>query len=101
MNGFVDGLRTSFPDASFKVTDVMSDGDTVIVSWVMTGTQDGAFQDIAATGASVSLDGITVLRFARGMIIEEWITYDRLRLVQQIEAGSDPPKVCPPCSEPY
>ncbi len=101
MNGFVDGLRTSFPDASFKVTDLMSDGDTVVASWVMTGTQDGPFQDIAATGASVSLDGITVLRFTRGMIIEEWITYDRLQLVQQIEAGSDPPKVCPPCSEPY
>lgn len=101
MNRFVDGLRASFPDASFKVTDLMTDGDTVVASWVMTGTQDGAFQDIAATGTPVSLNGITILRFEGGMIAEEWVAYDRLHLMQQIEAGSDPPRVCPPCPEPY
>ncbi|HEV2066142.1 MAG TPA: ester cyclase [Thermomicrobiales bacterium] len=101
MNSFVDGLRASFPDARFRVTDLVTDGDTVVASWVMTGTQDGAFQDIAATGASVSLNGVTILRFEGSMIAEEWVAYDRLHLVQQIEAGSDPPNVCPPCSGPW
>ncbi len=69
MCNFVDGLRASFPDANFRVTDLMTDGDTVVASWVMTGTQDGTFQNLAATGASVSLSGITILRFALGKIV--------------------------------
>lgn len=105
MSNFVDGLRASFPDASFRVTDLMTDGDTVVASWVMTGTQDGAFQNLAATGSSISLSGITILRFEHGMIVEEWVAYDRLHLVRQVEGGGDvldgPPRVCPPCPEPY
>lgn len=103
MRHFVDGLRASFPDASFMVTDLMTDGDTVVASWVMTGTQDGAFQSIAASGTPVTLNGITILRFELGMIVEEWVTYDRLHLLQQIQAGGDvldgPSGVCPPCRE--
>jgi steroid delta-isomerase-like uncharacterized protein len=104
MRNFVDALRASFPNASFNVTDLMSESDTVVASWVMTGTHDGAFQGIAATGAPVTLDGITILRFEHGMIVEEWIAYDRLHLVQQIEADANrqnpPSGVCPPCLEP-
>jgi predicted ester cyclase len=104
MNNFVDGLRASFPDASFRVTDMMTDGDTVVASWVMTGTQDGAFQSIAASGTPVTLNGITILRFELGMIVEEWVAYDRLHLVQQIESNTsvqNPPSgVCPPCPKP-
>jgi predicted ester cyclase len=102
MRNFVEGLRASFPDANFNVTDLMTDGDTVVARWVMTGSQDGAFQGNAATGAPVTLNGITILRFAHGIIIEEWVTYDRLHLVQQIEADANtqhpPSEVCPPCS---
>lgn len=104
MRNFVDGLRASFPDASFNVTDLKSESDTVIASWVMTGTQDGAFQRIAATGAPVTLNGITILRFEHGMIVEEWIAYDHVHLVQQIQADANrqnpPSGACPPCFEP-
>jgi predicted ester cyclase len=104
MNNFVDGFRASFPDASFRVTEMMTDGDTVVASWAMTGTQDGAFQSIAATGTPVTLHGITILRFEHGMVVEEWVAYDRLHLVQQIEVDASvqnpPSRVCPPCPEP-
>jgi predicted ester cyclase len=69
---------------------------------MMTGTQGGAFQGIAAAGAPVTLNGITILHFADGMIIEEWVTYDRLHLVHQIEAEAGRQRlsseICPPCS---
>ena len=102
MSRFVDGLRASFPDASFKVTDLVMAGDTVVASWVMTGTHDGTYQRMAASGAPISLNGTAILRFELGMVVEEWVFYDRLHLVQQIEADADaqnPSSICPPCSE--
>ncbi len=104
MTGYVDGLRASFSDASFVLTDLMANGDTIAARWVMTGTHDGAFQGIAASGTPVSLEGIAILRFELGMVVEQWVSYDRLHLQRQIETNADVqeglPEVCPPCQTP-
>ncbi len=104
MTGYVDGLRASFPDASFVLADLMANGDTIAARWVMTGTHDGAFQGIAASGTPVSLEGIAILRFELGMVVEQWVSYDRLHVMQQIEIDADvqdgPSRVCPPCQTP-
>lgn len=104
MTTYVDGLRGSFPDASFVLTDLMATGDTVAARWTMTGTQNGPFQNLGASGTPVTLEGIAILRFADGKVVEQWIAYDRLHLMQQIGIDADvqdaPPRVCPPCPTP-
>ena len=104
MTGYVNDLRASFPDARFAITELLANGDTVVARWTMTGTQDGAFQGVAASDAPVALDGIAILHFERGKVDAASIAYDRLQVLEQIEAGADlqdgPPEVCPPCETP-
>lgn len=104
MSTYVDELRGSFLDASFVLTDLMATGDTVAARWTMTGTQNGPFQNLGASGTPVTLEGIAILRFADGKVVEQWIAYDRLHLMQQIEIDADvqdaPSRVCPPCPTP-
>lgn len=104
MSTFADGLRTSFPDASFVLTDLITSGDMVTARWTMTGTHDGAFEGIAATSAPVTVEGIAILRFEHGFVVEQWVSYDRLHLLRQIAAAADiqdgPSRACPPCQTP-
>jgi hypothetical protein len=53
----------------------VSEGDLVTSRWTMHGTY---------RGRSVTLAGITISRFADGMIAEDWTASDALDLVRQL-----------------
>lgn len=93
-------LWTAFPDATFVIDQRLASGDLVTLRWTMTGRHLGAFGERDASGAPVRLDGLTILRFERHLIAESWIQYDRMSLVEQIEARPAAPDICPPCREP-
>ena len=90
ISGFVTLVRTAFPDAELSIEDMVAIGDTVVVRWTMNGTHHGDLQGIPPSGAEVSMDGISILRFEDGLIVEEWVQYDRLGLFQQIGAIATP-----------
>ncbi len=85
-------LRTAFPDATFPIEDMVAEDDKVVVRWSMQGTHDGEFQGIAATGTEVTWGGTAILRLEEGKIVEDWVVYDRLSLLQQLGAlpGASP-----------
>jgi len=58
----------------------------VMISWTMTGTHDGEWQGIPATGRRVSLVGVDVFKAADGLIVEERIHGDFLGLLRQLGA---------------
>ena len=41
---------------------------------------------VAPTGNQISLSGINIMRVADGKIVEHWVNYDALGLMQQIGA---------------
>ncbi|MBA2518647.1 MAG: ester cyclase [Chloroflexia bacterium] len=86
IGGLVTLLRTAFPDATFPIEDVAVDGDTVAVRWTMRGTSEGEFQGIPPTGEAVELRGTAFLSIEDGLIVEDWVTYDQLGLLQQLGA---------------
>ncbi len=83
--GLVTTLRTAFPDATFPIAEVVVAGDTVLVRWSMVGTHQGEFGGIAPTGTAVKMDGIAILRVHNGRIVEDWVQYDRLGVLQQLD----------------
>lgn len=94
ITGLVTLLRTAFPDAEFPIEDLVATEDRVVVRWTMIGTHEGEFAGIAPTGASVTMSGMALLTLEDGMIVENWIQYDRLGLLQQIGAfGATPEAV--------
>ena len=79
-------LRVGFPDLRFEATVIPANdgGKTVTRRWVMTGTHEGAYADIAPTGRVVESTGIGISRFEGGKIAEEWISRDDLGLLAQL-----------------
>jgi predicted ester cyclase len=46
--------RASFPDWFERVADIVAEGDKVVIRFTSTGTQQGAFEGIAATRKKVA-----------------------------------------------
>ena len=85
-----DSFRESFPDRSFKLHQVVTEGDRVAVRLTWTGTNRGEYAGIAPTGKPVEVNGMSVFRLLDGEIMEEWVEQDILGLYKQIGAIPGP-----------
>ena len=86
-------FRAAFPDVRWDVQDVFADGDTVIVRTHVSGTNEGEFMGMPATGKSIrGVQLIDILRFGDdGLVHKHWGVFDMLTLMQQIGAIPGPP----------
>jgi steroid delta-isomerase-like uncharacterized protein len=85
-NAVVSLFRGVFPDLTWAVDDLIAEGDKVVARTTMTGTQLGDFFGIPASGKSVSMTGVHIVRIADGKIIEHWGSNDDLGLMRQLGA---------------
>src|ERR1044071_2261693 len=67
--------RKAMPDMRVKVSHIVAEGDLVSVSWTARGPTAAAGWAIPATGKSVSVNGMSLFRFERGLIQEEWSVF--------------------------
>ena len=86
MKNFVQMYAAAFPGKRVTVDDAVSSGDKVVVRWTMRGAHEGELMGIPASGADVTLTGITMYRFENGKVAEEWTYADMLGLMQQVGA---------------
>lgn len=73
-----------FPDLAYNQAAIFGEGDLVGVRWWATGTQDGDFLGIPATGRCVTMDGLSIFRLENGRIAEEWDQYDALGMLREL-----------------
>ncbi len=83
-------FSAAFSDASATMNDLIAEGDKVAWRWTFRGTHIGPFMGIPATGKTITLTGITIDRFADGMIVERWNQADFMGLMQQLGMMSAP-----------
>ncbi len=76
--------RTAFPDLQFTIEDIIAEGQTVIARWSCRGTHKGDLSGIAPTGKQVTISGVSVARFTGGKMVEGWVNWDALGLMQQL-----------------
>ena len=88
-----DGIRGlwelflgGFPDLSSTIDDVISQGDKLVLRWKVQGTHTGEFLGIAATNKKITLPVTEIFVIANGQLIEAWDQYDRMHLLEQIDA---------------
>ncbi|MCP4246471.1 MAG: ester cyclase [bacterium] len=82
----VEAHRTSFPDWTEVVVDIIADGDRVVTRFTSRGTNLGAFLGNPATGNRVEVSEVCVRRFADGKIVELWVYPDILSMQRQLDA---------------
>ena len=85
---FFTGFRAAFPDLKVSVEQLVADDDNVAIAYTMTGTHQGDFLGIPATGRQIKARGVQIARFENGLIVERWGSSDQLGILQQI--GVDP-----------
>jgi C-1 hydroxylase len=79
-------LFTAFPDFHRTKEDTVAEGDKVVARYTATGTHQGEYMGVPATGKKVSFSWITIYRIADGKVAEEWLLFDQLGLLQQLGA---------------
>jgi steroid delta-isomerase-like uncharacterized protein len=80
----VAGFMTAFPDLHLAVEDMISGENKVVASWILSGTHKGEFRGLDPTDRKVSVDGITIHHLAEGKIMDSYVSYDLLGLIQQL-----------------
>jgi steroid delta-isomerase-like uncharacterized protein len=85
----VRGMRAGFPDLYFSVDEQIAEGDKVVTRFEWTGTHQGEFLGVAATGRSVKVWGVVIDRLDSGRIKDTRIIMDTLGLMMQL--GVFPP----------
>ena len=82
----------AFPDLRFEAEDVLVDGDKVVARTRFTGTHQGDFVGVPASGKHVDVALIDIIRFGDdGLAHEHWGVMDELALMQQLGAIPDGP----------
>jgi steroid delta-isomerase-like uncharacterized protein len=76
--------RKALPDMRVKVNNIVAEGDLVSVYWTASGTNTAAGWGIPATGKRVSVHGMTLFRFERGLIQEEWSVFNMYSILKQL-----------------
>ncbi|MEJ7785295.1 MAG: ester cyclase [Solirubrobacteraceae bacterium] len=83
---FFQTLTTAFPDAHIEPEHVVADDEHVSIAYTLTGTHQGDFQGVAATGKKVEVRGVQIGRFENGKIVERWGSTDELGILKQLGA---------------
>ena len=77
-------FRAAFPDLHITLEDVLGDGDKVTTRGYFTGTHQGDFNGIPATGKKVKVSYIDMWRIENGKAAENWVQMDMIGLMQQL-----------------
>jgi steroid delta-isomerase-like uncharacterized protein len=89
---FLRMQRAAFPDMRMHVEEVIESGDTVVVRGKVSGTHEGTFLGMPATGRHMEVKLIDIMRFGDdGLAHEHWGLMDSLAMMQQLGALPEGP----------
>jgi steroid delta-isomerase-like uncharacterized protein len=89
---FLDIVRrwnTAFSDLQFTLEQQIAEGDTVANRITLQGVHNrGDFLGLPPTDKPIAIRLITTERITNGRIVERWVVFDLLDLMQQLGATS-------------
>ena len=81
---FFKTLRAGFPDMRMNPDDVLVDGDKAVARATTTGTHQGEFMGIPATGRHASWVAFGINRYVDGKMKEHWGLPDVAGIMRQL-----------------
>ena len=90
MKTFVREFRQAFPDFYDIIEDQVAEGDKVVTRFTSVGAHRGPLMGVEPTNKQVRWSGIAIDRVVGGKIVEEWVSWDMMGMLQQLGAVSWP-----------
>lgn len=87
LDTYVAGLWAvvaAFPDYHWELRHLSVEDPWIFAHFTDTGTHQGEFLGVPATGRTVTTQEFSVYRVADGKISEVWVTADNLRVLNQL-----------------
>lgn len=85
----ISAFNAAFGDRHFTIDDLIAEGDRVATRTTMRAVHTGDYHGHPATGKQIEMSGLTIERIKDGKIVERWLRYDQMELMQQL--GLVPP----------
>lgn len=79
-------MRSAFPDIRWTVDEMLAEGDKVFTRFTWSGTHEGAFLGVTATGRRITVKGMVIDRLVAGKMADSRILMDTLGMMQQLGA---------------
>ena len=79
-------LRSAFPDIHWTVDEMLAEDDKVFTRFTWSGTHQGAFLGVPATGRRITVKGMVIDRLVAGRMADSRILMDTLGMMQQLGA---------------
>lgn len=83
-------MRSAFPDFRADVEELLQDGNKVIARARFSGTHQGEFMGIPATGNTFDINVIDIMEFQGDKAIAHWGLMDTAKMMEQLGVGGQP-----------
>jgi steroid delta-isomerase-like uncharacterized protein len=80
----LDATFAAFPDLAATVHDQVAEDDKVVTRWSATGTHQGDFAGVPASGQAITVTGIHIHRVRHGRLVEHWEELSMLGVLRQL-----------------
>lgn len=77
-------MLEAFPDMHATVNHLLVDGDMVTMHMTWSGTHEGEFMGIPATGNTFSINVIDINQIIDGQVVAHWGVMDQMSMMQQL-----------------
>lgn len=86
-----ESFLVSFPDQKVTIQRLVAEDDYVAGLATYSGTNSGPMGDFAATGRTVESPFLALFRIEDSRIVELWVEWDNLAILQQLGLFPPPP----------
>lgn len=87
---YFKAMRDAFGDFRMSLDDMIAEGDKVFLRGSMSGTHNGEFMGIPATGKKINVPMGDFLRIDNGKVVEHWGVTDSGAMMQQLGMVESP-----------
>lgn len=77
-------FESAFPRYKLIIEDMIAEGDKVAVRATFQGIHRGELMGIQPTSKEVTISGMLIYRIANGKIVNFWMNFDNLGLMEQL-----------------
>lgn len=78
-------LIKAFPDIQWNITELIAEGDKVVLSWKWKGTETAPYyENIPATGKAITNDGVAIFTLTNSKVTHAQVLTDRLGFLQSM-----------------